>query len=37
MVKTARSILEHGCSAQASRDFCMSIKEILTLIPDSLL
>lgn len=36
MVKTAQSILADGCSAHASQEFCMSIKDILTLIPDSL-
>ncbi|MFC1743193.1 phosphoenolpyruvate mutase [Candidatus Riflebacteria bacterium] len=33
MVKTARSILEHNCSHVASREFCMPVKEIITLIP----
>lgn len=37
MLKTAQSILANGCSGEASRDYCMSIKEILTLIPDHLI
>lgn len=36
MVKTAESILENHCSAKASSDYCMSIKDILTLIPNKL-
>lgn len=36
MVGTARSILENQRAAEADHDYCMSIKEILTLIPDSL-
>ena len=36
MVSTARSILGHQRAAEADRDYCMSIKEILALIPDSL-
>ena len=35
-VNAARSILGHQRAAEADRDFCMSIKEILALIPDSL-
>jgi phosphoenolpyruvate phosphomutase / 2-hydroxyethylphosphonate cytidylyltransferase len=34
MVKTAENILENGRSKEASDNFCMSIKEILTLIPE---
>lgn len=33
MVKTAESILEHERSLEASEEYCMSIKDILTLIP----
>jgi len=33
MVKTAQSILYHKRSKEASKDYCMSIKEILNLIP----
>ena len=33
MVKTAQSILCHKRSKEASKDYCMSIKEILNLIP----
>ena len=33
MVDTAKSILENSRSKEASDDFCMSIKEIITLIP----
>ena len=33
MVNCAKSILEHGRCKEASADFCMPIKEILTLIP----
>lgn len=32
MMKTAESILEHGRSKEASDEYCMPIKEILTLI-----
>ncbi len=35
MQKTAESILLNGRSLEASRDYCMPIKEILTLIPDA--
>ena len=35
-VNAARSILGHQRAAEADRDYCMSIKEILALIPDSL-
>jgi phosphoenolpyruvate phosphomutase len=34
MMKTARTILEHGRSLEAD-ELCMPIKEILTLIPGS--
>lgn len=33
MKKTAESILLHGRSKEASEDYCMSIKDIITLIP----
>ena len=33
MVNTARSILEHGRAKEASEKYCMSIKDIITLIP----
>ena len=33
MIKCAHSILEHGRCKEASEDYCMPIKEILTLIP----
>lgn len=33
MVRCAKSILEHKRSLEASNDYCMPIKEILTLIP----
>ena len=33
MVNCAKSILAHGRSLEASRDYCMSVKEILELIP----
>lgn len=33
MVNCAKSILEHGRCKEASSDYCMPIKEILTLIP----
>ena len=33
MVNTARSILEHGRAKEASEEYCMSIKDIITLIP----
>ena len=36
MVNTAKSILSNQRAEEASRDYCMSIKEILTLIPDSI-
>ena len=35
MQKTAESILLHDRSLEASRDYCMPIKQILTLIPDA--
>ena len=35
MQKTAESILLHDRSFEASRDYCMPIKQILTLIPDA--
>ena len=34
MVDTAKSILENSRSKEASDDFCMSIQEIITLIPE---
>lgn len=34
MKKTAESILLHGRSKEASDDYCMSIKDIITLIPN---
>lgn len=34
MVKTAESILKHDRCLEASKDYCMPIKEILTLIPE---
>lgn len=36
MLNTARSILQNQRAAEADRDYCMSIKEVLALIPDSL-
>jgi len=33
MVHCAESILEHGRCKEASEEYCMPIKEILTLIP----
>lgn len=36
MVNTARCILEHQRASEADYKYCMSIKEILRLIPDSL-
>lgn len=33
MVNTAKSILEHGRAKEASEKYCMSIKDIITLIP----
>ena len=33
MVNTAKSILKHKRSKEACNDYCMSIKEILNLIP----
>ena len=33
MVKTAESILKHQRAKDASKEFCMPIKDILTLIP----
>ena len=33
MVSCAKSILAHGRSLEASKDYCMSVKEILELIP----
>ena len=33
MVNTAKSILEHGRSKEASDEYCLPVKEILTLIP----
>ena len=34
MVNTAKSLLENNRGMEASNDYCMSIKEIITLIPD---
>ena len=34
MVNTAKSLLENSRGMEASDDFCMSIKEIITLIPE---
>jgi len=34
MVKTAENILENGRAEEASKEYCMPIKEILTLIPE---
>jgi len=34
MVKTAESILKHDRCMEASKEYCMPIKEILTLIPE---
>jgi len=34
MLKTAESILQHGRCLEASADYCMPIKEILTLVPE---
>ena len=34
MVNTAKSILEYGRAKEASEEYCMSIKDIITLIPD---
>jgi len=34
MVKTAESILKHSRGKEASEEYCMPIKEILTLIPE---
>ena len=34
MVNTAKSILENNRSKEASDKYCMSIKDIITLIPD---
>lgn len=36
MVRTARSILLNQRAQEASRDYCMSIQDILALIPDTL-
>lgn len=35
MVKTAQSILEKSRAQEASGDYCMPIKEVITLIPES--
>lgn len=35
MKKTAESVLEHHRSLEASRDYCISIKEVINLIPGS--
>ena len=34
MVKTAENILKNSSSEEASKKYCMPIKEILTLIPE---
>ena len=34
MVKTAKNILQNGRAEEASKKYCMPIKEILTLIPE---
>jgi phosphoenolpyruvate phosphomutase len=34
MVRTAQSILQHGRAQEASKKYCMSIKEIIDLIPE---
>ena len=34
MINTARSILENSRSQEASEEYCMSIKDIITLIPE---
>ena len=34
MVKTAKSILKNGSCKSASEKYCMSIKDIITLIPE---
>jgi len=34
MVGTAQSILQHGRAQEASKKYCMSIKEIIELIPE---
>ncbi len=34
MVKTAESILEYGRCKEATEQYCMPIKEIITLIPE---
>ena len=34
MQATARSILEQGCSREASEKYCMSIKDVLELLPN---
>ena len=34
MVKAAESILKHDRCMEASKEYCMPIKEILTLIPE---
>ena len=34
MVNTAKSILEYGRAKEASEEYCMSIKDIITLIPE---
>ncbi len=35
MVKTAESILKHDRCLEASKDYCMSIKDVLALIPEN--
>ena len=34
MVNTAKSILANGRAMEASKDYCMPIKEIISLIPE---
>ena len=34
MINTAKSILSHRRSKEASESYCMSIKDIITLIPE---
>ena len=34
MIRTAESILKNGCSASASKKYCMPVSEILRLIPE---
>jgi hypothetical protein len=34
MINAAQSILEHNRALEASEKYCMSIKDIITLIPE---